>query len=106
MASISSEAENAALYEFMMEKGIENAYFGWYLDEETNIWQWVSGEDLTYTNWDKGEPNRSMGKENTVCFIINIRQDNGMMEILGMLQRMVEQHLSVNGMVIQRTFND
>ena len=68
IASIASEKENDAVYGFMKEKGIENAYIGYYFDENTSTWQWVSGEELIYDNWSPGEPNRERGREKYAMF--------------------------------------
>lgn len=63
MASITSSEENDTVYGFMLEDGIKNAYFGWYLNAETSTWEWVNGEAGEYKNWNPGEPNGERGKE-------------------------------------------
>lgn len=35
--------------------GFSSAYFGLYRDS-SNIWRWVDGTTVTYTNWAPGEP--------------------------------------------------
>lgn len=64
MAAITSREENDAIHGLLKEKGITDAYFGWYLDKEVNEWKWIRGEEsFSFTNWGKGEPNGERGKE-------------------------------------------
>lgn len=63
LASITSEDENTVVFGFLQEKGIQNAYIGWYLDDNTKRWQWVNGEEVVYENWSPGEPNGEGGRE-------------------------------------------
>lgn len=67
LATITSQEENDALYEYITEKGAHTVYFGLYDKDETNEgWAWITGEDLDYTNWYEGEPNSSY--ERYACF--------------------------------------
>ena len=44
LATITSQEENDAVFEYMTEQGYDSAYFG-YTDEETEgTWKWVNGE--------------------------------------------------------------
>jgi hypothetical protein len=53
LATISSEEENDFLFELMVEKGYDYAYFG--LRYENGDWSWSNGESVSYTNWDYDE---------------------------------------------------
>ena len=58
LATIHSQEENDAIWNGLMDSAnwIETAMIGFTdLDEEGN-WQWVTGEEVTYTNWDGEEP--------------------------------------------------
>lgn len=57
LATITSQGENDFLYDYLMSRGYASAYFG--LSEQTSEsdWQWVTGEEVVYTNWHPGEPN-------------------------------------------------
>ena len=56
LATITSEAENKALYDFIKENGYDSAYFGFSDKAEEGHWQWVTGEEMAYTNWNEQEP--------------------------------------------------
>ena len=66
LAVISSQAENDALYSYIISVGNGNAYFGYTDNREEGNWYWVEGES-SYTNWHSGEPN-SESYENYAMF--------------------------------------
>lgn len=57
LAVINNAAENTKLFNYMKNKGYDSAYFG--LSDATNegTWNWVNGENVSYTNWGGNEPN-------------------------------------------------
>jgi len=57
LATISTEEENAFLHTTMLEKGFENAFFGYKLMEQDGLWHWANREKKVYENWNEGEPN-------------------------------------------------
>lgn len=63
LAAITSEEENAFLYDLARDKGFEAVLFGLYLDEDSGEWKWLSGEPAEYFSWQEGEPNNSTGVE-------------------------------------------
>lgn len=68
LATITSQEENDAVFEYMTDQGYDSAYFG-YTDEETEgTWKWVNGEKSDYTNWNPGEPNAENSKEDYAMF--------------------------------------
>lgn len=67
LAVITSDRENAALYQYLTESGHENAYIGLYVDAEGQ-WHWVTAEETAYLNWEPGEPNNESGSEKYAMF--------------------------------------
>jgi RNA polymerase sigma factor (sigma-70 family) len=67
LAVITSDRENAALYQYLTDSGCENAYIGLYEDEEGQ-WHWVTAEETVYLNWAPGEPNNESGTEKYAMF--------------------------------------
>ena len=59
LASISSKAENDSIMALISNK--ERVYFGGIRNSQGNF-EWVNGEDFSYTNWYPGEPNNGAGK--------------------------------------------
>lgn len=57
LAVITTPEENEAVYGYLQSIGQKSAYFGLYKNQETDTWEWVNGEALTYENWAGGEPN-------------------------------------------------
>lgn len=68
LAVITTEEENAAVHGYLTGMGLENAYLGLYLDPEVNIWKWVDGEAVAYTNWAPGEPSNDYDGETYAMF--------------------------------------
>jgi len=68
LAVINDAAENVRLFEIMKEFGYNNAYFGFSDVEKEGNWKWVNGDAVTYTNWNRGEPNNERNKENYALF--------------------------------------
>ena len=57
LATITSEQENAAIYEYLNKYGWKDVYFGLSDAEIEGSWGWCTGEPFTYSNWANGEPN-------------------------------------------------
>ena len=65
MATISSQEENDFINE---ASGFIELWIGFTDEEEEGNWQWVTGEEVTYTNWAGGEPNDAGGAEDWAHF--------------------------------------
>ncbi|MCD7773994.1 MAG: leucine-rich repeat protein [Clostridiales bacterium] len=63
LATITSEEEDQALYEYVKNSGYTDVFFGFTDKDSEGNWVWVTGEDVTYTNWGGREPNDSHGGE-------------------------------------------
>lgn len=69
MATISSQEENDAIFEFITGLGYESAYFAYCDDIEEGNWYWIGEEENTYSNWHlPGEPNNEGGREDYGMF--------------------------------------
>ena len=68
LATITSQEENDAIYEFMKQDGLDNAYFGFSDIEDEGEWKWIDGTKSDFTNWHTGEPNGENSKENYAMF--------------------------------------
>ena len=55
LATISSAEEN----QFISSGVHEDMWIGFTDEREEGVWEWVTGEDVEYTNWGSGEPNNS-----------------------------------------------
>ena len=55
LATIHSEEENVYLYERMLEWDFSYAYFGLTDEETEGEWKWVTGDAVTYTNWNEDD---------------------------------------------------
>lgn len=63
LATITSAEEDAFLYAYIVDEGYRSVMFGLSDQERTNDWRWVTGELLSYQNWQVGEPNHQGGYE-------------------------------------------
>lgn len=62
LATITSTQEQAFLSDYVYEAG---KYCYWLGGHKTDDgWQWVTGEEMNYTNWSMGEPNAQTDGEN------------------------------------------
>ncbi len=68
LATITSKEENDFLFNFMLNKGYENAYFGLTDAYEEGNWEWINGEVFAYSNWHSGEPNNQGNTEHYAMF--------------------------------------
>jgi len=59
LVTISSQEEN----DFILEHTGGNVWIGFTDEAEEGNWQWVTGEEVVYTNWNDGEPNNMNGEE-------------------------------------------
>lgn len=66
LACITSAEENAALLKLIRRSGVEAAYFGLYntgQNEQGYTYGWVSGEELSYTDWAPDQPDNWQNNE-------------------------------------------
>ena len=68
LAVITSQEENDALFAFTRYCGYDNVYIGYSDSEEEGNWQWVNGEESSFTNWNDGEPNAFTENEDYAVF--------------------------------------
>lgn len=68
LATISSQEENDAVYDYLLSCGYESAYFGYSDNIEEGSWYWVNDEDISYTNWHSNEPNSENKYEDYAMF--------------------------------------
>jgi len=63
LGTITSPGENDFLRYSIDSLDASNVWIGFTDEEEEGNWQWVTGEEVTYTNWADGEPNNGGGEE-------------------------------------------
>ncbi len=63
LATITSQAEDEFLFDYVTGLGHLGVSFGLYIDKTINQWFWVTGEPFVYHNWSTGEPNNLMSRE-------------------------------------------
>lgn len=68
LATITSADENDFLFKYIQGLGYSNAHFGFTDSEKEGEWKWVTGENVTYTNWHSGEPNGENEDEDYAMF--------------------------------------
>lgn len=68
LATLTSDEENNNVYDYMIDKGYHNAYFGLTDEAEEGTWVWINGEESEYRNWHDGEPNNQGKVEDYAMF--------------------------------------
>lgn len=63
LVTITSAEENRFVQSLYKES--DYPWFGGYADEARN-WHWVTGEDFVFSNWDSGQPDNWMSKEDCI----------------------------------------
>ena len=59
LAVITSKEENDAIWAFVNKNGCKSAFFGLSDSPVEGQWKWVTGEPISYSNWNNNEPNES-----------------------------------------------
>lgn len=61
LATITSKEENDFLFNYMTERGYDNAYFGLTDSSREGHWIWKNGTESDYSNWASNEPSGEDG---------------------------------------------
>jgi hypothetical protein len=65
LATVADDGENGFLCRLAVSKGpTAQPWIGFSDEGHEGSWRWVTGESVRYTNWNRGEPNNSGGREN------------------------------------------
>lgn len=68
LATITSAEENDFLYSYITQEGYSSAYFGLSDAASEGKWTWNNGEEVSYTNWHRNEPNSENSNEDYALF--------------------------------------
>lgn len=69
LATITSQEENEFIYNYLTSgSGFDSAYFGLTDKNIEGVWEWSNGEEVTYTNWHRNEPNGENSNEDYGMF--------------------------------------
>lgn len=68
LATITSAEENDFLYSYITQEGYSSAYFGLSDAASEGNWIWNNGEEVSYTNWHRNEPNSENSNEDYALF--------------------------------------
>lgn len=69
LAVITSKEENDAVYQYLENNNVENAYFGLTDRDIEGVWKCVDGTNTAYTNWHTPtEPNAENSDEDYAMF--------------------------------------
>ena len=73
LVAINGAEENACLLETFSQPGINESrlWIGLTDEVEENVWVWVNGDPVTYTNWWAGESN-NLRNEDWVIFLVDV----------------------------------
>ncbi len=63
LVSINSKDENEFIESIIKDAKQDIYWTGGLKEESSDVWQWLDGTLLTYTNWAQGEPNNDNGRE-------------------------------------------
>lgn len=63
LATLTSKEENEFVYSYMRGRNCSSAYFGLSDTGNEGIWEWCTGEEVSYLNWHSGEPNGENSNE-------------------------------------------
>lgn len=79
LAVISSGDENSAIYQYVGTQGLTMAFFGYSDEIQEGVWEWVTGESNSYTNWAEGQPNNGANnkKKNAENYAHFAKNGNG-----------------------------
>ncbi|HEX4132962.1 MAG TPA: SUMF1/EgtB/PvdO family nonheme iron enzyme [Pirellulales bacterium] len=61
LAVVNSADENQFIADLMKSGGVNEAWLGATDEKKEGRWIWVDGTAMQYSNWDKGQPNNSVG---------------------------------------------
>ena len=66
LVTITSKGEQAFIEEFLKSQGDSGncTWLGFSDDEKEGQWEWVTGEEVKFTNWGPGQPDNGYGCQN------------------------------------------
>lgn len=78
LAAIDDSDENEFLYDYMVDSGYDEVFFGYTDQDVEGEWKWINGSDSTFTDWginesNEREPNGANALENYAHMNMSMR---------------------------------
>jgi RHS repeat-associated protein len=96
LVTINDAAEN----QFLIDNLGGDYYIGFTDKEQDGVWKWISGEAVTYTNWNGGEPNGGTGENYGYIYGFGKWNDIGNAGYRGV----VESEIDPSTIIVQSTY--
>ena len=79
LATIATAAQNALIIELLTNASVDHAYLGGNDHAKEGTWVWADGQsmDVTYSDWDSGQPDNWGGNEHCLTMVNVLAKTHG-----------------------------